>query len=55
MQKKIKDVLISRNLDFLDTSSENVTEDEILSYLASIIADVYLKEMDLDNKEKADL
>lgn len=34
----------SKRLDFLDTSSDNVTEDMILLYLAQIIADIYLKE-----------
>lgn len=32
------------SLDFLDTSAENVTEDMILDYLASIISDIYLKQ-----------
>ena len=32
-------------LDFLDTSSENVTEDEILDYLARIISEIYLSEL----------
>lgn len=30
--------------EFLDTSSENVTEDQVLDYLAKIIADIYLDE-----------
>lgn len=29
-------------MDFLDTSSENISEDEVLNYLACIIADIYL-------------
>ena len=34
----------SPSLDFLDTSSGNVTEDMILDYLAHIISDMILKE-----------
>ena len=30
------------SLDFLDTSSDNATEDMVLDYLAHIIADIYL-------------
>ena len=33
--------LRSSSLDFLDTSSEHVSEEEILDYLASILAEVY--------------
>jgi len=32
------------NLGFLNTSSDSVTEDMILDYLAGIIADIYLDE-----------
>ena len=35
----------SPSLDFLDTSADNVTEDMILDYLASIISDIYLQEI----------
>jgi hypothetical protein len=36
------------NFDFLDTSSENASEDMILDYLAQIIADIYMSEIDND-------
>lgn len=42
----------SPSLDYLDTSSENVTEDMILDYLASIISDMYLKELYGSAKQK---
>lgn len=43
--------------DFLDTSSDSVSEDMILDYLARIIADSYLAEIngDQSNKESGDL
>ena len=40
-----KDGMRSPSLDFLDTSSDDVTEDMILDYLARIISDIYLKEI----------
>ncbi|MBP6857617.1 MAG: hypothetical protein KBC11_00250 [Candidatus Pacebacteria bacterium] len=30
--------------DYLDTSNPNITEEEVLKYLASILSDIYLKE-----------
>ena len=33
------------DMDFLDTSADSVTEDEILDYLARIIVSIYLKEV----------
>lgn len=36
------DLFNNRDSAFLNTSSDNVTEDEILDYLASIIAEIYL-------------
>ena len=44
-------------LDFLDTSSDDVTEDMILDYLARIISDIYLKEIygNTAKKESSDL
>lgn len=38
------DELIHKEPDFLDTSSEDVSDDEILEYLAKIIAEIYLDE-----------
>lgn len=32
------------DMDFLDTSAEDVTEEQILDYLARIISSIYLKE-----------
>lgn len=40
----------SPSLDFLDTSSEEVSEDMILQNLARIISDIYLKKRCLPNK-----
>lgn len=40
MKKKINYDL----LDYLDTSNPNVTEEQVLEYLASIIGTIYLKE-----------
>lgn len=31
------------HMDYLDTSSPNVTEEKVLEYLASIISTIYLK------------
>ena len=44
-------------LGFLDTSSKHVTEDMVLDYLASIIADIYLDQMygNTTNKESGSL
>ncbi|MCW3105986.1 MAG: hypothetical protein JWQ09_492 [Segetibacter sp.] len=42
------------SLDFLDTSSDDVTEDMILQYLAGIISNIYLKEM-YGDKESSNL
>lgn len=57
MRKKPKDAqfegLVSKGMDFLDTSSDNVTGDEVLNYLASIIADIVLKEMGHDISDKS--
>ena len=44
----------SPSLDFLDTSADNVTEDMILDYLASIISTIYLKQT-YGNKKSSDL
>lgn len=35
----------SPSLEFLDTSSENVSEDEVLQYLAEIVGDIYIKNL----------
>jgi hypothetical protein len=32
------------DMDFLDTSANDVTEDQILDYLARIVSDIYLAE-----------
>jgi hypothetical protein len=44
-------------LGFLDTSSDNVSEDMILDYLGHIIADIYLQETygNNINKESSDI
>jgi hypothetical protein len=44
-------------LGFLDTSSDNVTEDMVLDYLAHIIADIYLDQTygNTTDKESSDL
>jgi len=44
-------------MGFLDTSSDNVTEDEILDYLARIIADIYLSGVydDADSSESTEV
>ena len=44
-------------LGFLDTSSENVSEDMVLDYLAHIIADIYLDQNygNKTNKESSDI
>ena len=44
-------------LGFLDTSSDNVSDDMILDYLASIIADIYLDQTygNTTNKEGCDI
>lgn len=44
----------SPSLDFLDTSADNVTENMILDYLASIISDIYMHET-YGNKESSDI
>lgn len=46
----------SPSLDFLDTSSDIVTEDMALEYLAQIIANIYLeKSYGITNKESGNL
>jgi hypothetical protein len=40
------------SLGFLDTSSDNVTEDMVLDYLARIIADIYLCQTYGNNTKK---
>ena len=40
------------SLGFLDTSSDNVTEDIVLDYLARIIADIYLDQTYGNNSNK---
>lgn len=44
----------SPSLDFLDTSAEDVSEEIILTYLASIISEIYLNQS-YGNKEGGDL
>ena len=39
-------------LGFLDTSSDNVSEDMVLDYLAQIIADIYLDQTYGNNNSK---
>ncbi len=39
------------NLDCLETSSENVTEDMVLEYVAQIIADMYVQGMEENSPE----
>lgn len=40
------------NLDFLDTSSENASEEMILEYLTSILADIHIKEQEVKQLKK---
>lgn len=40
------------SLDFLDTSSDNVSEDMLLDYLAQIISEIYLQEMYANGTEE---
>ena len=40
------------SLGFLNTSSDNVTDDMVLDYLASIIADIYLTQTYGNNTNK---
>lgn len=42
------------NMDFLDTSREDVTEEQILDYLAQIIASIYRKEVAKKKMNKID-
>ena len=35
----------SPSLEFLDTSTETVTEDEMLQYLADILCDIYIAQI----------
>jgi len=39
------------SLGFLDTSAEGLPEDEILTYLAEIISDIYLKQVCMMKRE----
>ena len=42
----------NRQIEFLDTSAEDVTEDEILDYLAGIICDIYIKQLEAEQQQK---
>ena len=46
---------IKSGMDFLDTSSENISEDEVLDYLARIIANTYLAGYPNATKEDEEL
>ena len=54
MSKKSKQSTLNNGepLDFLDTSSPSVTEDEILLYLARILGDMYLKQVYPEHQEE---
>jgi hypothetical protein len=45
----------SPSLGFLDTSSNDVTDDEILKYLAGILCDIYLSQTYDNHKKSSDL
>lgn len=40
------------SLDFLDTSAEGISEEEIFKYLAEIISSIYLKKICMKKKQE---
>ena len=42
----------NRQIEFLDTSAEDVTEDEILDYLAGIICNIYITQLEAEQQQK---
>ena len=51
-KKKQRDSEWDRLPDFLDTSLEEVSDDEILRYLAQILADIYLTQHEEAQKDQ---